>query len=198
MTAPPLTDFAQAAYDWLEPIQADDDQHGYVLAALCGGIGEMFREVEELVRARPGRQPWQQAFDIVECPDFQVPWLGQCIGVRVTPGIGPGLQRAQVQADAGLWRGGASSLISAAQATLTGAKRARLTQRSSDPWTMLLTTDPADTPDPTATNRAAQAAKAAGIVLTVVQSSVPLIDEGTRQIDASTATIDTVTITDIT
>jgi hypothetical protein len=157
----------------------------------------MFREVEELVRARPGRQPWQQAFDIVACPDFQVPWLGQCIGVRVTPGIAPTLQRAEVTADAGMWRAGASSLTGATASTLTGAQRQRLTQRSSDAWTMLLTTDPADTPDPAATNRAAQAAKAAGLLLTVAQSSVPLIDEFVRPIDSITGVIDTLAITDV-
>lgn len=195
---PPMSSFGQAAYDWLEPIAPDDDQRGYVLAIICGGIGAMFSDVEQLVRAQPGRQPWQQAFDIDACPDFQIPWLGQVAGVPVTPGIDPVAQRAQVKADAGFWRGGVSSLLLATLATLTGMQRQRLTERSSDAWTMLLTTDPADTPDPTATNLAAQAAKVAGLSLTVIQSSVPLIDEGTRTIDASTATIDTATITDIT
>jgi hypothetical protein len=199
MTAlPPMTAFAQGMYDWLEPIRTGDDAKDYVLAVICGGYGEMFRDVEELVRAQPGRQPWQQAFDIDACPDFQIPWLGQLVGVSVVTGVPAAAQRAQVKAEAGFWRGTVTGLLGAVIQTLTGGLRAHLTERSSDAWTMLLTTDTRDTPSPTLTNNAAQAAKAAALLLTVSQTTVPLIDEGTRTIDASAGVINTATLADIT
>ncbi len=196
--APPVTQIAQDAYDWLGPVQADDPARGWPLLAFMGGIGEMFREVEQLVRARPGREPWQQAFDINQCPDFQVPWLGQMVGQRVTVSAPATVQRQQVSAEGGFKRGRPATLVAVVQSTLTGTRGVSLTERVSDAWTMTVVTDPAETPNVTVTAAAAQRAKVAGLVLTVLQSSVPIVDQGTRSIDASTGTIETAVLLDIT
>lgn len=199
MPAPPLNQFGQDLYDRLQPIQGDDESTGWVLACICGAIGIMYDEVEQLVRARAGRQPWQQAFDINQAPDFHIPWLGQCIGVRVTPGISAMLQRAQVRADAGFYRGGIDSLVSSIQETLTGSKAVLVIPRAgADAWQLEAFTNTAETPDPTATNNAGQAAKVAGLILTVSQRDVPVVDDATRTVDASTGTCDSATFADIT
>jgi hypothetical protein len=80
-----------------------------------------------------------------------------------------------------------------------GSKRVRLIERNSNAWTLLVVTYPSETPDPTATKNAALSATPGGIVVTVEQSELPLIDEGTRLISAATeATIDTATLAQVT
>lgn len=197
MTAPPTTQLAADAYARLEPVWAHDDQRGWPLLAFLGGLGEAFRDGEEIARAQPGREPYQQAFDIDRCPTRLLPFLGQFVGVPVNATASDLEQRTQIRAEGGFARGRPLTMLSAVQATLTGSKRARLTERSADAWTILITTDPADTPDTAQTNRAAQAVKPAGDLLTVTQASVPLIDEFVRPIDSITATIDTLAITDV-
>lgn len=197
MTAPPTTQFAADTYARLEPVWAHDDLRGYPLLAFLGGLGEAFREGEEIARAQPGREPYQQAYDIDRCPTIILPLLGQMVGVSVNTALSDAGQRTQIRAEGGFVRGRPATMLSAVQATLTGSKRARLTERSADAWTILITTDPADTPDSAATNRAGQAAKPAGDLLTVSQSSTPLIDEALRIIDSATGVIDTAAFTDV-
>lgn len=197
MSAPTTTQIAADAYARLEPIWAGDDQRGYPLLTFLGGIGEAFRQVEEIARAQPGREPYQQAYDIDLAPDWFLPFLGQFVGVQVTPGADPVVQRQQVRAEGGFIRGRPSTLVSAVQATLTGAQRVRLTERYTDAWTIDVQTYPTETPDTTATANAARAAKAAGLVMTVGTRSIPLVDDGTRTVDAGTATVDTATFADV-
>lgn len=195
---PPVTQIAQDAYDWLSPIQADDAARGYPLLAFLGGIGEMFREVEQLVRARPGRDPWQQAFNIDACPDFQVAWLGQMVGQRVSASDTPDAQRAQIKAQGGFKRGRPSTLVANVQATLTGMQRVQLIERSADAWTMTIVTDPTETPNTAATNAAAQSAKAAALVLTMLQSSTPFWFQGSRTFAAAPNTFASATLSQVT
>lgn len=200
MSPPPFTttQFADDVYALLEPVAKWDEAQGWPLLAFVSALSEPFRQVEELVRARPGRDPWQQAFDIYTCPDWWVPWLGQWVGVEANSPLGADAQRQQVIAEGGFKRGRPATIIAAVQATLTGTQKVRLLERSLDAWTVSLFTDPAETPNPALTNKAAQDAKPAGLILTVSQRSVPIIDEGTRTIDSTPATIDAALLADVT
>jgi hypothetical protein len=83
--------------------------------------------------------------------------------------------------------------------TLGGTKRVRITERSSGAWGMAVVVGTSDVLDATASENAAKTAKPMGIVLTFAVSDLPLIDEGTREIDkATTDTIDTATVADVT
>lgn len=198
MTAPPTTQIAADAYNRLEPVWAGDDQRGYPLLTFLGGIGEAFRDVEEIARAQPGREPYQQAYDIDLAPDWFLPFLGMFVGVAVTPNASPEVQRQQIRAEGGFIRGRVSTLVAVVQATLTGAQRVRVSERYTDAWTIDVQTYPSETPHTTVTANAARAAKAAGLVMTVGTRSLPEIDDGTRTIDAAgSVTINAATFADV-
>lgn len=201
-----MTQFGADMYAALAPIAAGDDQRGYPLAVICGAFGEMFKDVEEVARARPGREPYQQVFDINGDPDngidgtpeFLYPWLAQIPGVRDINGLAPADQKAAILAEAGFYRGSVGAMVAKVAQTLAGSQRVRVVERASDAWTMELITSPRETPNPALTARVAEAAKVAMNLLTVIQSDLPIIDEGTRTIDASTGTIDTAQLSDVT
>ena len=185
---------------WLSPIATGDDQRGYPLATWFGAIGTMFGDVEDLVRSRPGRQPWQQAFDINQAPTWLYPWLGQVVGVRDLNGLTASQQQAKIIAEAGFYRASVSALKAAVATTLTGTQAVRVVERSSDPRTIEVITNTSETPNPTLTAQVAQANKRAMLVMTVVASDIPLVDEGTRTIDAAAvaATVDGAVLADVT
>lgn len=77
--------------------------------------------------------------------------------------------------------------------------RIRLVERNSSAWTALIVVSPHEMFNLKETKRAAESQMPAGIVVTVEVSDLPLIDEGTREIDlATTHTIDTATLADVT
>lgn len=195
---PPVTQFAQDVYNRLEPIWAGDGQRGYPLLAFIGGLGEAFRQGEEAARARPGRQPYQQCWDINACPDWLLPFLGQAVGVTVTLSQTPDQQRAQIIAEQGYARGRPANLIGRVEQTMTQPGRVHLIERDPDAWGIAVRYDPAYTLDATATQNAITAGTVAALAVNAVSSSVPIIDEGTRTIDAAAGVINTVTLADIT
>jgi hypothetical protein len=153
--------------------------------------------VEQVARAQPGREPYQQAFDINAAPTWLYPWLGQVVGVRDINGLSPALQKAKIIAEAGFYRGSVAALQAAIAATLTGTQAVRVTERTPDAWSLAVVTNPSETPNPTLSGQVAQAAKLAMLVLTFNQTNLPIVDQGSKTIDAGTATIDTAAITDI-
>jgi hypothetical protein len=193
-----MSQFGQDLYATLTPLAVGDDQRGFPVAILCGAFGEMFKDVEQVARAQPGREPYQQAFDINAAPTWLYPWLGQVVGVRDINGLSPALQKAKIIAEAGFYRGSVAALQAAIAATLTGTQTVRVVERTPDAWSLSAVTNPSETPNPTLTGKVAQAAKLAMVVLSVNQSSVPIVDQGTRTIDAATNTIDGAALSDIT
>lgn len=197
--APATTPNADEVYAKLAPVAITDADLGYPLLHFIVALSRMFVKVEELARSSdPDLPAWSQALDVDRVPDYGLAFLGQFVGVRLIAGDTAAASRLRIKSTDGFKRGTPAALISAVQATLTGTKRVRLTERTSSAYTELVVTDPAETPNPTATGIAAQAAKAAGLVLTYSTSSVPLIDEGTRQINAAAGTIDAATLANIT
>ena len=197
-TLPPLNQFATDAYAYLEPIADQDEALGYPLAILIGGLGMAFDQVEQVARAQPGRQPYQQCYDINECPDFMLGWLGQFVGVPWTAYTDAVAKRMQVRAEVNFYRGSPQNLIAAGEATQTAAGHMTVEERIPDAWGIAVAYDPAYTPDVTAFTQAVTAAVAWALALTVNSSSIPTIDEATRTIDAGSNTIDLATLSDVT
>lgn len=201
---PPMTQIAADAYALAEPLCGPEAVNGFPIAVLFGGIGEMFRDVETLVRARPGREPWQQAFDIDApgggMPTFEYPWFGQIFGVRDLVGLTTAQQYTKIKQQQAIYRGGIDALKSAVAATLSPPASVAVIEGNPDADHITVIVDPAQVTDITKTTQAANAAKLFGLLLTIVQSSLPIIDQGTRTIDAATAavTIDGATLADIT
>jgi len=195
-----VTAFADEIYAVLEPLTKAEPEHGYPLRALVRAIGSMFAQGEEAGRSQEGRPPYSQAWDVNRCPPWLLPFLGQAVGVKVTPGVSPEEQRAQIREEAAWKRGWLTTLITKVQTTLTGTKRVRVVERNAGPWSLLIITNPEETPEPALTERVAKMWTPMGITPVSFTTSVqPIIDEGTRETDAATLdTIDTATLADVT
>jgi hypothetical protein len=198
VTAPPLNDFAAAAYAYLEPIAEQDADLGYPLAAICGAVGTMFDQGEQAARAQPGRQPYQQVYDITQCPDWLLPWLGQFVGVVVTQGTTPDQQRTQIEQEVNFYRGTVQNLVAAVTAQQTETGRVMIIEFSPDAGSITVSYDPAYTPNVLAFTQAAELAVRWGLNLLVESSSAPHFEEGTITFEAvGSVTFETATLADI-
>lgn len=187
--------FAEDVYRALEPMAVRDQGFGLPLAAICSAIGGMFKQAEDAVRALDGFDAQTQTWDIDRAPDFLVSFIGQSVGVRVTPGIAAETQRAQVREGRQWKRGRLDQLAADIRLTLTGKQRVTFVERfGGSAWKLEIITSPEETPSTTATEKAALVSKPGGIVALFALSTVPKIDEATRTIDALSGTIDGATL----
>lgn len=184
---------ADEVYAKVEPIAAEDAQYGYPTRALVRAIGSMFGQVEETIRADATHNAWTAPLDVNRCPAYLLPWMGQAVGVAVTPGTTTAEMRAQISEEGAWKRGWLTTWLAIIGTTLTGTKRIRLTERSSGAWQALIVTKPSETPSASTTERVGNANKPVGLVVTYSQSEVPLIDEGGKTIDSVAFSIDTAT-----
>lgn len=190
--------FAAECYAKLAPLTGAEATYGFPLRALMRAVGSMFQQVEDAIRAKDGLDAYSQTFDVERTPDWLIPFVGQAVGVKVTPGLPPAEQRQQVREESGWARGRPAAIVSAVERTLTGTKEVRLTERAGTPYQVLVVTRPEETPDVEATERAGREQKPGGLIMTFVQSDSPLIDEAPREIDAATeGTIDTATLAQV-
>jgi hypothetical protein len=201
MTDPPITQYAQDAYDYLQPLWADDDQRGFPLKTFIAALGEGQRQVEETARAQPGRDPFQQAWDVTVCPDYLLPFLGQAVGVSVTAGLTADAQRLQIEAELGLRRGSIPNIIAAGEAQQTQPNRTTVIERVPDAWGIEIAYDPAYTPDVAAYTAAVTAAVPWGLAVTFTSTSLPLFEQAgpTRTFEgvASTVRFESAVLTDV-
>lgn len=204
VTAPdiPITQLAQDAYDYLEPVSGQDAANGWVLMILCAGLGEAFRQVEEVCRSTVHAEPYQDTYDVATCPDWLLGWLGQFVGVPWVAYTDAAAKRTQVQAEAGFYRGSIDTLEAAVTATQTAPNRVTVQERVPDAWGITVAYDPAYTPNPTATQQAAAAATAWGLALSVVSNSQPFFEQAsptkTFESVASTVTFESAVLSDLT
>lgn len=146
MSKPATTPFTDDAYGRLEPVAAKDEALAWPLLQFLLANGAMFAQVERLVRARDGAEAWSQALDVDRTPAEFVQWLGQMVGVRVTPNLAEAAQRQQVHDLNSLKRATPDSLRKAVAATLTGAKFVKIEERKGAnvaiplPWDNVVTT----------------------------------------------------------
>jgi hypothetical protein len=196
----PITQYAEDAYAYLEPLWGGDDQRGFPLKTFMAAIGEGQRQVEEVARAQPGRDPFQQAWDVTRCPPYLLPFLGQAVGVSVTAGLTADAQRLQIMAEAGFYRGSVQNIIAAGESQQTAPGHMTVIERDPDAWGIVVAYDPAYTPNTAAFTAAVKAAVPWGLALTFIATSVPLFDEGTLIPDTLSSSIhfDTATLAQIT
>jgi P2-related tail formation protein len=201
ITIPPPGD-AEAAttagerlYDRLAPVATYDEENGGVVAALADMLALPQAVVDDIARddlSRPaGTQlAWQPLLDPDTTP--WIDWLAQFPGVKLLPSdLTDEAKRARVKQAAGFYRGTTRAIVEAVQPTLTGNQTVIVqNQVGGDVWAQTVITRTSETPDAATTTRAALTQKAAGVIQTMVISDVPIIDEGTRTIDAATVTID--------
>jgi hypothetical protein len=181
MSAPSTTPFADDVAGRLAPVMAGDDSRGYPFLLYLVGLSQMFARVEAVARAQGARAAWGVLLDPDLAPDWLLPWLGQFVGVAVTPGTTPDQQRAQIKAEGGFRRGTVAALIASVQAT--GPVTVSVIERDGGPGLITVVTRSPETPDPAAAEAAARAAKAAGLILTYVNSTSETWAEATSTWD---------------
>ena len=184
-------------YDELWQLADDlDEPRGYVLAHVSNALGLMRVAAMDLFEDRDGRPGYSQMLDIERLPaSAGFGYLGQIVGVRPTVGAADEVQRDEVRRKAGKDRGRPSSTIAKVKATLTGDKVVRVVEGV---WTHTIITRTSETPNPAATYAAMLSDKPEGDLFVHIVSDAPIIDEWTRNIDATTADIDSLTLADVT
>lgn len=189
--------------DRLAPVATYDDENGGVVAALAETLAEPQQIVDDVARDQEdGQLAWQPALDPDTAPSVLLPWLAQFPGVALPPDASEQEWRDRIKQAAGYYRGTVRAIREEVQRTLTGTKSVIvLEQVSSDPWAVTVKTRTGETPNVTATTAAALSQKPAGMLMTVVVSDEPILDEGgaARTIDgigSAGTTIDAVATTD--
>jgi hypothetical protein len=162
---PTLAPYAAELYRSLLPLAYADEQVDWALASYAGGHGEMYQELDTLVRDSPAGPGWSSLLDVDRCPTKALPWLGQFIGVNVDTGKPDEAQRQQIRDTAGMKRGTPAAMIAAAQPTLTGNKSVFLFEREGGAYRLSVRTFIDETPNPAATLAALMTQKPAGIIL---------------------------------
>lgn len=195
MTEPAVT---QTWFDELGVTQPGDAGRGGLFRILLGGLGSAFGRLHDVVRDTTDGVGWSSVLDPDRAPVWALSWLAQFAGVRLVPGLTEAQQRAQITSPAAFERGTRLAMIAAAQTTLTGTMGVRVYERSGGPYNMLVVTRTSDTPDVALTERKVRSQKPIGLLLTYATSDGPLIDEGTRTIDAATGVVDTAILGDVT
>lgn len=146
-------------------------------ALLLGLVRALTSELERASLVAHGDatlRPWQAITDPVAAPAWALPYAALWTGGRMPRRL-PGESEADYIARArhaviyprGIRRGSAAIALEAARRHLTGQRRVEFRERwEDDPWSLLVVTYAAETPDPGAVGAAIREVLPAGIVLT--------------------------------
>jgi hypothetical protein len=139
--------------------------------------------------------------DPASAPVWSLPWLAALVGIEWRGNATEELRSLII--DRPRYKRGTNAYIrAAAQSTLLGTKSVFLSPRlNGNPWLLSVTTLPAETPDPAATDRSVRAAIPAWVRLITGQEDTPIIDSAnaTLTIDnvGAAVTINNVTAVDV-
>jgi len=195
---PALSPFARELYeDRIHPLVTRDAENEYAMAHLVCAAARMIDPIE-FVRDDASGPGYSGLLDLNRAPADGLGWLAMFAGVRLIDGSTDVQQRERIDGTDGFQRGTPAAIIAAAQATLTGTRVVRVLERINSAYSLTVITRVSETTDAAATNRALQAAKPVGLILTHIVSDSPLINEGTRTIDAGSGTIDSATLPSVT
>jgi hypothetical protein len=169
---PVLTNFGQKYYDAMAPLAVYDPVKAWSLAYFCNAVSLMFDDIDQLVEDQDdGTLGWGIIMNPDTAPDEWLDWLGQFIGVDTTRVIDPTNARTLIRGHQGFYRGTATSMVEAAQASsgMYNLRRVFVDERyGGDAWQLRVRTYIGDTSDPDAVLAALLSQKPAGIVLTYV------------------------------
>lgn len=200
MALSPMGSLASEVYQQLKPLAARDEEFGYPLANYLAALLAPAQLIEDLARDTVNGGPgYSILVDTDLCPAVALPWHAQFKGVVLPDGLTEAEQREWIHSAEGQYRGMIPALVKAGQRHLTGAKTVRVVERAGPSvYDLIVITRTAETPDPTTTLADFRSAKRIGIRLQHVVSDAPIIEEWTDTIDSVTATIDAMTVADVT
>ena len=179
----------------LAPINVGDS----TLAGLAHAITTPGELLDLIVREDDDFSSWGRVMDPAAVPAQLLPWLAQFAGVQLLPSDTEQQQRDRITAAAGFKRGTAASMAAEVALTLTGSKYVSILQQvGGNRWAMTLITLSAETSSAATTYAAALRQKPAGVNLTHVVATGPIVDQGTRTIDLGANTIDSAALADVT
>ncbi|MCA1571690.1 MAG: hypothetical protein LC798_15530 [Chloroflexi bacterium] len=190
---------AGEVYEQLRPLAALDERYGWPLAHYVAVLCAPIEAVAGWVTPEDDEPPYAVLLDLDLAPAEVLPWLGQFKGVHVTAGLSGPAMREQIATAEGFRRGMVPALVAATRRRLTGTKMVIVLERvDGAAYALHVVVKASEMPDPAGTLADAMSAKRIGIVLTMTTWEAPLINQGSRTIDASDGTIDTATYADIT
>lgn len=75
-----------------EPLQPPhiDSQYGYAFGNLAEAMMRMYEDLASLVDPEVDGEelsPWEILFNVDLCPEWALPWLAQCVGIRLPTGL---------------------------------------------------------------------------------------------------------------
>lgn len=155
---------AEALYDALTPLN-DPDPDG-ALQTWCEQFCAPVERIWERLAETEDQPGWAVLFDADNCPAYALPWLAQFVGVRIEDQWSEQEIRDAIKTPTGWKRGTPAAMITAAAATLTGAKSVGFIERSGgDAYALAVRTLTSETPDPAGTEAAIRRQKPIGIIL---------------------------------
>lgn len=155
-------------YGRLEPMQYDEHDQDYALLKYIGATGEMFQDIEDLVRDQDGKPGWSQLIDLDRTPDRALRWLGQFIGVTIPANVDAVTARAMIRAHLGWNRGTPQAMRDALSFTLTGEKHVIFIERDGSAYRLTVITRTSETPSTLNSYMALLSQKPAGLSLNYI------------------------------
>lgn len=162
MPTPVMTHVAQATYGRLgQALTAPDEEYGWTLAKLNSTLIDPLDDLHAL-----HRDGWARIVNPATTPSAWLPWLAQIAGVDLPAETTEDAARQMITNPVGWLAGTPAALTTIVAATLTGTKTVKIEEHyQDDPWAIKVTTYEPETPDPAASEAAAQSAIEAGFKL---------------------------------
>lgn len=132
---------------------AEDDRSGQ-LRRFIGAVAFDLDLIDQIVGEGENDEPtWTAAFDLDRAPAYTLKWLGQFVGVEVTPAMSEAEAREAIRMPTGYKVGTHEAIIAGIQRLLTGTKRVVIRPRTPGPEDLYIRTLASETPDPAAVLR---------------------------------------------
>lgn len=123
MPKPPVSQATEDIYSDLTPLtEEDEDNNWHLILFLEAIMATLVEDVRAWVADRDNMPGWAVLLNVDEAPGESLPWLAQFIGAIFTVGMSEEDQRLTIKTPNNHLRGRTTSIVKAAQRTLTGTQ----------------------------------------------------------------------------
>lgn len=152
MAQPAVAQATEEIYEDLVPLnEADEVNNWHLILFLDAIMATLIEDVRSWVADRDNMPGWAVLLNVDEAPPEGLPWLAQFIGAIFKVGMSEDDQRLTIKTPNNHLRGRKSSIVKAAQRTLTGTQlvvvRERFGLAEDHPYRLFIRTYDAQTPD---------------------------------------------------
>jgi len=170
MAKPAVAQATDEIYEDLTPLTEEDEVNNWHLILFLDAImATLIEDVRSWVADRNNMPGWAVLLNVDEAPPEGLPWLAQFIGAIFKVGMSEEDQRLTIKTPNNHLRGRKSSIVKAAQRTLTGTQlvvvRERFGLAEDHPYRLFIRTYDAQTPDESVVLADIMAQKPGGIRL---------------------------------